>query len=848
MCKAAMVLVRRIRTKIVGGVCITRSKTHRQNGLHWLPVIVVVACWALGNGSPSVAETESSTGPVLIAAQNHSAGDSAVPADSEAGRSGERSSSAAADRPPKLNLPGKEPVSTETTANQAADSNDTARASDAEEAQPSGNLPPMLLPLPHQAEEPRRIAGGMDVVVADDLSTAVTSQQLPPLTDNDAPGGQGTAREQHSRVVGHPLAPGIITLLEQEILGAVKKRGIELPFARFKRYLGWKLDSTAAEYTGNEVTGLCRLRWYDHLLRHPESAAGEVERFSRELHTLLQDEQLGPAMAIAMLRLKMDVPEGSMPAAAQVASPEEAIELLKECLELSRRRFQAAIEPLSARQLQQIEYYAYRVFTAQGTNGHTLPNRSTASYMCKAIRKMNADALFGATEALLRLANVNVLRHLAQLSESPAAEPAEEIPGVTGPIHAVYDTEVGKIVVAAAGDNVYELEKAKDVVAVVDLGGDDTYLDGAVSAERPLLVLIDLAGNDKYRGTRPGIQAGALLGVSMLLDLSGNDIYQARDLAQASAIAGAGILIDYAGNDIYAGIRRVQSQALGGLALLVDRAGNDRYHAALWAQGVGAPLGCAVLDDLAGSDHYFVGGLYPDSYEETPGYDGWGQGIGNGLRQVANGGIGVLLDGGGDDVYEFDYMGHGGGYWLGVGVARDFAGNDRRLGATTKTFRGGRRTERRFQRFGCGFGCHYGLGFCFDDQGNDTYGGTIMGLGYGWDCGIGVLCDFGGDDRYDARGGGTQGSSGQASLGILFDYNGRDVYRGTSQGYAPGNISYHQLPACGGNFSFLVDYGGEDQYGCRLRNNTYNQRGAPGGFLIDRPRREELQHIHTAAK
>jgi hypothetical protein len=292
------------------------------------------------------------------------------------------------------------------------------------------------------------------------------------------------------------------------------------------------------------------------------------------------------------------------------------------------------------------------------------------------------------------------------------------------------------------------------------------------------------------------------------------------------------MLIDFAGNDAYVGVRRVQGQALGGLGLLVDRAGDDRYHGAMWTQGFG------VLDDLDGKDHYYSGGLYYDSYEETPGYEGWGQGVGSGLRQVANGGIGVCLDGGGDDVYEFDYLSHGGGYWLGVGFARDFGGNDQRLAATTKTYNGGTRRERRFQRFGTGFGCHYALGFCFDDQGDDSYNGTIMGVGFAWDCAVGALCDFGGNDRYEATGGGTQGNGAQAGLGILFDYDGDDVYKGYGQGRASPSISYHPLPRCGGNFSFVVDYGGTDKYGCGAKNNTYNRRSSSGGFLIDRPRRK----------
>ena len=115
-----------------------------------------------------------------------------------------------------------------------------------------------------------------------------------------------------------------------------------------------------------------------------------------------------------------------------------------------------------------------------------------------------------------------------------------------------------------------------------------------------------------------------------------------------------------------------------------------------------------------------------------------------------------------------------------------------------------------------------------------------MGLGFAWDDSVGVLCDFAGNDRYEGTGSGTEGNGAQAGLGILFDYQGDDVYVGYSQGYASPEISYHPLPQCGGNFSFLIDYGGKDTYGCGAENNTYNRRGSDGGFLIDRPLQEEV--------
>jgi hypothetical protein len=309
-------------------------------------------------------------------------------------------------------------------------------------------------------------------------------------------------------------------------------------------------------------------------------------------------------------------------------------------------------------------------------------------------------------------------------------------------------------------------------------------------------------------------------------------------------MAGIGILIDYAGKDRYAAVRRAQGQALGGVGILLDRAGDDDYRAALWAQGFGAPLGFGLLDDLAGADHYFCGGMWRDSYPETPGMEGWGQGVGAGIRQVANGGIGVILDGGGDDIYEFDYLAHGGGYWCGLGFARDFGGNDQRL-ITRTVYGGGPRVESSFQRFGCGWGCHYALGFLFDDAGDDVYEGTIMGTGMAWDCSMGMLADFAGNDQYKSHGGLTEGTGAQMGLGILFDYAGDDVYEGTNQGYASPSISYHELPGCGGNFSFLVDYGGKDSYGCGAENNSYVQRGDTGGFIIDRPRQGEIEETAT---
>jgi len=647
-------------------------------------------------------------------------------------------------------------------------------------------------------------------------------------TEGDSPSGE-------PQQVGAPLAPGMMKLLEDELTAGLKRRGIEANFARFRSYAAQKLDTTAGNRRTSEVTGNCRLNWYDHLLRNPIKAPAEAEQFTRKLHKAVLGDQRGLDQALIIAGKKLDLRVSEPRSFDPVTSPGDALEAVKQALSETQMAYAAALSPLTRREISELTHNLYPVLTSQNRVGHTLNARSTGRRLCDLLEKMDRSAMHAAARALVPLTDPKLLEKLRELPD----EGETKVDGVTGTVVQRIETPAGSIVIGGKGKNTYQLDEMADVNVVIDLGGDDAYNEGTCSFQRPVLIVIDLDGNDSYRGTQPGVQGSAVLGVSMLLDVAGNDVYQAKDVAQGSCIGGAGILIDYAGDDVYVGIRRVQGQALGGLGILIDRTGNDRYHAAMWAQGFGAPIGFGMLDDLDGRDHYFAGGLYLDSYEETPGYEGWAQGVGAGLRQVANGGIGVILDGGGDDVYEFDYLAHGCGYWLGIGFARDFGGNDQRLGATRKAYSGSNRTQSRFQRFSNGLGCHYALGFCFDDQGDDVYNGTIMGLGFAWDVAVGFLCDFSGNDRYEATGGGTQGNGAQAGLGVLFDYDGDDIYRGYGQGRASSGISYHTLPYCGGNFSFVVDYGGKDTYGCGAQNDTYIQRSSRGGFLIDRPKAEK---------
>ncbi|MDO5579976.1 MAG: hypothetical protein Q4G69_02480 [Planctomycetia bacterium] len=628
-----------------------------------------------------------------------------------------------------------------------------------------------------------------------------------------------------------------------DMINGMNTRRVSSLYEQWRRYNRSILNQSAGNITGNELNGRCRLNWYKELYSNPIPSVLEVESYSRFTFQNFCGSTAHVLKAVQDIRAKMDMaPSQKEIVIPAVHSPQEAVAYIAKALEETLEYYKKAIEPLSEAEINTLAVENNIIFCSQFIHGHTLSNTGRAKYLVDLMNKMNRSCIYDGVETLMPILDASVLEQLAKIR--PGMFETIEINGEK--VQKV-STAAGDILIGGRENNRWEPDTIPNLACIIDLGGDDIYVEGVCNPSRPVLAMIDLGtGNDQYTGTKPGIQGGSNLGISLLYNEGGRNTYQARYNSQGATMGGAGILIGGSGNDTYNCFVRGQGSALCGLGLLLERSGNDDYRSALLAQGLGNPGGYGILVDIAGDDHYYVGGYYPDSYEEHPGYDGWGQGLGAGIRRVACGGIGILLDGSGDDTYEYDYFAHGGGYWMGVGIARDFSGNDKRLGATLSAYSGGRRSEARWQRFSNGFGCHYAVGYLFDDAGNDSYNGTIMGLGMGWDLGAGFLVDFDGDDSYEATGGLTQGVGAEGSIGALLDYRGNDTYYGRAQGIASGRLTYHQAYNCGSNFSFVIDHGGKDTYGSGAQNNSLSQRGTAAGFIIDRPTKQELAEEEAA--
>jgi hypothetical protein len=309
-----------------------------------------------------------------------------------------------------------------------------------------------------------------------------------------------------------------------------------------------------------------------------------------------------------------------------------------------------------------------------------------------------------------------------------------------------FDTVIGRVVIGTRGPD----RHGPHAALIIDPAGDDVY---ERAPARGVSVIIDLEGNDRYGGSDL-----ALRGLSALIDGAGDDRYEMDGPGVGAAIAGAALLVDHAGNDVYRARFLGEGAAAFGIGALIDFAGDDRYALRAWGQGFGLAHGLGLLWDRAGNDRYAVAGE-ADAYERGSGLSG-AQGAAFGYRGVIGGGIGILRDDAGDDRYEAQMFAQGLGYYYALGLLWDGGGDD-----TYQAF-----------RYAQGNGVHQAVGTLADDGGADRYAITLgYGQGMGLDLAVGTLVDGSGNDLYRAHYA-AQGAATANGFGLLEDRAGADRY------------------------------------------------------------------------
>ena len=524
----------------------------------------------------------------------------------------------------------------------------------------------------------------------------------------------------------------------------------------------WRALPVAATLTGP-------LAYRQALERQPYTVAARAAAMAFNVREPMMPRVEGAASGTAAAAAQGD-PQSATPApppdplaprhgAIPVPSAQGAIFAMRFLLEESGLHMQRALEPVIASAGMDADALAALLSEAPptvsrvkwiGEGGFDARTTQVIDAM-RAATRIDADALAQAIAHADADLYVTADWTLAEREPLPDALAG----AVTG---AVLATEMvpglGWVVVGSLGDNTYDMSR---IAAVLDPGGSDEYRWAAVRTG--MQAIIDLAGDDRYWGAGLQGPGAGVLGMSIVDDYSGNDRYEAPWLGAGAALAGAGIVTDRAGNDSYRIERWGCGAAIGGVGLLMDIKGHDDYEGTLFVQGVGGPSGLGALVDAEGNDRYRAAGSEPSTYLTPATSLSFSQGVGFGFRTALAGGTGAMIDLAGDDRYFAGEFSQGGGYYLGIGIARDTGGRDFWSG----------------DRYAHGWSAHQAVGILIEDSGDDVFlSRTAASQGAAWDQSVSALVDRNGNDTYRADGL-AQGSAAQQAFAMMIDCGGDDT-------------------------------------------------------------------------
>ncbi len=371
------------------------------------------------------------------------------------------------------------------------------------------------------------------------------------------------------------------------------------------------------------------------------------------------------------------------------------------------------------------------------------------------------------------------------------------------------DTRFGKMTVGTPGQDVYTGRYA----FIYDPAGNDVYqCQLSTDFDNPYFLLIDAAGDDVYRNYEIHGMASVIAGLGAFIDLEGNDIYQSGDLSFSSMV-GYFSFQDFQGDDYYSsGLHTIGAASLG-ISLFYDYNGNDRYNVTELGEGFAGTLGLGILADFSGNDIYFAGGKYLHAPLAPLDYRSLSQGFSIGGRPDLGGGIGVLYDKEGNDVFQGGVYAQGVGYWYALGILIDKGGNDFYDAVY----------------YPQGSGIHLAGGFLYDEAGEDNYYSKHgPGQGAGHDYGVGFLVDRGGDDRYSVEGG--NGLALTNSVGIFLDVSGNDNY----QKKYDRSYGFADVRRGSGGLGLFLDTGGDDNYSNERCANDTTWTSGTYGYGLDK--------------
>ncbi len=311
----------------------------------------------------------------------------------------------------------------------------------------------------------------------------------------------------------------------------------------------------------------------------------------------------------------------------------------------------------------------------------------------------------------------------------------------------------GLCLIGGPGDTTYSTDDVKRAALIIDLGGNNTYAEGAAAArEKQIRVIIDLGTGVtvNHRTSAPATLAAGIFGIGLFYaPRGGRHTVTSGSFSQGCGIGGVGGLF-LTGESHLNGDRYVQGAAAFGAGLLRGDGGGSTYAATRSGQGAGFVRGVGIFRHT-GDRAELRGGLVQPDPREPQGAVSMCQGVGFGRRAYAGGGVGIASVSGDDVRVTGSYFAQGCGYWHAHGLFQ-LTGNRSTLQA---------------RRYSLGSGVHYAFGHLRVDGNDNRVLNWGVGPGYGWDRAAGSFEIRGDRNEVQAEWGAGAAAVGGLSFGRI---------------------------------------------------------------------------------
>ena len=333
-----------------------------------------------------------------------------------------------------------------------------------------------------------------------------------------------------------------------------------------------------------------------------------------------------------------------------------------------------------------------------------------------------------------------------------------------------------------------EVHTSRDTNLCIDLGGSNTFTGRFGAGVGYASVLMAFGDHNRYVTPDVGIGAG-LLGVGLAYDLGKASNFSGQSLCFGSGIAGVGALYSEAPQAAFHAVSQTEGYGFFGVGLLKTIGNECSYNGQLFCQGAARTQGVGWLATTGSDNSFKAGGLVkiPGRNTTLSASQGYSAGFQT-AEGLLSGGIGMLTDLGGGNLYNGEVRCQAAAQWGGIGTLYDEGGHGSRVAvqesqgfanheAAAYLFdMGGASSFVARERSSDACAGDYSVAFLLDRGGHNVYAGKDTRIASGSSNGLAIFLSSGGENTYAHRPASAAPARGAGSVGIFCDLGSNSDY------------------------------------------------------------------------